>query len=269
MAYVGAGQNTYSVFPLENYTFGHKAPKLEKQRTLEARFRHLQERCAPPPHGMPVKPCPGRAPNRQLARRYAEEGMRRTVDGVVLVHARRALHVLLLQAGPSFFRLPGGRLKAGEDEVVGMQRKLTRTLAPERAGELAMRWQVADCVGRFYRPNFEPSLYPYCPPHIERPKECKKLFLINLPPRAFLAVRLPPNRRACRACRAAPPPERTAPADSAKHEARGGAPLRAARACRQVRTCDCCAAPAALPPPLHPRRARHYRSGCQAGARRA
>ena len=125
--------------------------------------------------------------------------MRRTVEGVVLVHAHRALHVLLLQAGPSFFRLPGGRLKAGEDEVAGLQRKLTRRLAPERADDLTLRWQVADCVGRFYRPNFEPSMYPYCPPHIERPKECRTLFLVNLPARAFLAVRPSPPRHAARA----------------------------------------------------------------------
>jgi cbb3-type cytochrome oxidase subunit 1 len=49
--------------------------------------------------------------------------------------------------------------------------------------------QIADCVGCFYRPNFETMMYPYCPAHIERPKEMKKLFLVNLPERAFLAVR--------------------------------------------------------------------------------
>ena len=46
MAYIGAGQNKYTVFPLENYTFGHKAPKIEKQRGIEARFQHLKDKCA-------------------------------------------------------------------------------------------------------------------------------------------------------------------------------------------------------------------------------
>jgi hypothetical protein len=46
MAYVGAGQNKYTVFPLENYTFGNKAPKVEKQRNLEARFKHLRDKYA-------------------------------------------------------------------------------------------------------------------------------------------------------------------------------------------------------------------------------
>ena len=75
-------------------------------------------------------------------------------------------------------------------EIAGLQRKLTRNLAPEKSEELHMQWQVADCLGRFYRPNFETMLYPYCPTHIERPKEVKKVFLLNLPERAFLTVRL-------------------------------------------------------------------------------
>ena len=49
--------------------------------------------------------------------------------------------------------------------------------------------QVADCLGRFYRPNFDPMMFPYCPTHIERPKEMRKLFLLCLPERAFFAVR--------------------------------------------------------------------------------
>lgn len=41
--------------------------------------------------------------------------MRRSVDAVLLVHEHNHPHVLLLQMGSSFFRLPGGRLKVGED----------------------------------------------------------------------------------------------------------------------------------------------------------
>ena len=32
-------------------------------------------------------------------------------------------------------------------------------------------------------------MYPYCPPHIARPKETKRLLLIALPERCYLAVR--------------------------------------------------------------------------------
>ena len=44
-------------------------------------------------------------------------GMRRSVDGVLLVHEHGLPHVLLLQLGTTFFKLPGGELKPGEDEV--------------------------------------------------------------------------------------------------------------------------------------------------------
>ena len=44
MAFVGAGQNKYTVFPLENYTFGNKSPKPEKEHSVEARFARLRKR---------------------------------------------------------------------------------------------------------------------------------------------------------------------------------------------------------------------------------
>ena len=48
-------------------------------------------------------------------------GMRRSVDGVLLVHEHGLPHVLLLQLGTTFFKLPGGELKPGEDEVSKLQ----------------------------------------------------------------------------------------------------------------------------------------------------
>lgn len=47
--------------------------------------------------------------------RYEQEGMRRSVDAVLLVHKNNTLHILILQVGNLFFKLPGGRLKPGED----------------------------------------------------------------------------------------------------------------------------------------------------------
>jgi cleavage and polyadenylation specificity factor subunit 5 len=41
-------------------------------------------------------------------------------------------------------------------------------------------WLVEDSVGNWWRPNFEPPQYPYIPPHITKPKEHKKLFLVQL-----------------------------------------------------------------------------------------
>jgi len=32
-------------------------------------------------------------------------------------------------------------------------------------------WTIEDTIGNWWRPNFEPSQYPYIPPHITKPKE--------------------------------------------------------------------------------------------------
>lgn len=41
-------------------------------------------------------------------------------------------------------------------------------------------WLVEDTIGNWWRPNFEPPQYPYVPPHITKPKEHKRLFLVQL-----------------------------------------------------------------------------------------
>lgn len=62
------------LYPLSNYTFGTKDPLYEKDRTVESRFLRLKED-------------------------YEKTGMRRSVDGVVIVHEHNLPHVLLLQLG--------------------------------------------------------------------------------------------------------------------------------------------------------------------------
>ncbi|KAG1355098.1 hypothetical protein COCNU_07G012100 [Cocos nucifera] len=54
--------------------------------------------------------------------------------------------------------------------------------------ELYDNVQVGECVAVWWRPNFETVMYPYCPPHITKPKECKKLFLVHLSEREYFAV---------------------------------------------------------------------------------
>lgn len=41
-------------------------------------------------------------------------------------------------------------------------------------------WIVEDTIGNWWRPNFEPPQYPYIPPHMTKPKEHKRLFLVQL-----------------------------------------------------------------------------------------
>jgi cleavage and polyadenylation specificity factor subunit 5 len=49
--------------------------------------------------------------------------------------------------------------------------------------------QVGECVANWWRPDFEAELYPYVPPHITRPKESKRVFVVHLPEKCYFAVR--------------------------------------------------------------------------------
>ena len=55
-------------------------------------------------------------------------GMRRSVEAVLLVHEHGLPHVLLLQLGTTFFKIPGGEIGPGEDEIDGLKRILADTL---------------------------------------------------------------------------------------------------------------------------------------------
>lgn len=67
-------------YPLTNYTFGTKEPLYEKDSSVAARFQRMREE-------------------------FDKIGMRRTVEGVLIVHEHRLPHVLLLQLGTTFFKL--------------------------------------------------------------------------------------------------------------------------------------------------------------------
>jgi len=153
---------TINLYPLENYTFGMKEAMLEKDASVVARLNRMKDK-------------------------YDQEGMRRTVDGVLLVHQHRHPHVLLLQIGNTFFKLPGGRLKPGEGETEGLKRKLSSKLAPTIAA-YRPTWDVGELLCMWWRPNFETVLYPYTPPHIAKPKECKRLYIAPLPEKCIFAV---------------------------------------------------------------------------------
>lgn len=62
---------TINLYPLENYTFGIKEAQLEKDTSVAARLARMKEK-------------------------YEEEGLRRTVDGVLLVHQVHAASVFTL-----------------------------------------------------------------------------------------------------------------------------------------------------------------------------
>nr|XP_045001981.1 cleavage and polyadenylation specificity factor subunit 5-like [Jaculus jaculus] len=147
-------------YPLTNYTFGTKEPLYEKDSSVAARVQRMREE-------------------------FDKIGMRRTVEGVLIVHEHRLPHVLLLQLGTTFFKLPGGELNPGEDEVEGLKRLMTEILG--RQDGVLQDWVIDDCIGNWWRPNFEPPQYPYIPAHITKPKE-HKLFLVQLQEKGLFAV---------------------------------------------------------------------------------
>uniref|UniRef100_A0A0N5AY47 Cleavage and polyadenylation specificity factor subunit 5 n=1 Tax=Syphacia muris TaxID=451379 RepID=A0A0N5AY47_9BILA len=157
----GSLDRAINLYPLTNYTFGTKDAQAERDHSVQARFQRMREE-------------------------YEKIGMRRSVEGVLLVHEHSLPHVLLLQIGTTFFKLPGGELNPGEDEVEGLKRLLTETLGRQDGGKDL--WTIEDTIGNWWRPNFDPPRYPYIPAHVTKPKEQTKLFLVQLPEKALFAV---------------------------------------------------------------------------------
>ncbi|KAJ9072739.1 hypothetical protein DSO57_1024132 [Entomophthora muscae] len=110
----------------------------------------------------------------------------------------------MFQFGGAYFKLPGDNLSPEEDEIEGLCKSLNKKLGSEaksveasstekdtNGGKTEMQaneWIIGECISTYYRPNFETFMYPYCPPHISRPKEIKKTFLVHLPDKKILTV---------------------------------------------------------------------------------
>jgi len=157
----GSIDRPISLYPLTNYTFGTNDPLFDKDSTPQARFQRMKEE-------------------------FDKVGPRKTVEGVLIVHEHGLPHVLLLQLGATYFKLPGGELKPGEDEIEGLKRLMSETLGHKDG--VHQKWVIEDCVSNWWRPNFEAPIYPYIPAHITQPKEHKKLFLVQLGQKALFAV---------------------------------------------------------------------------------
>ena len=85
----------------------------------------------------------------------------------------------------TLFERPGDYLHHEDDEMDGFKKRLNERLAPvgsQFSGEgVNEDWEVGDALAQWWRPNFETSMYPFLPGHVTRPKECKKLYFIQLP----------------------------------------------------------------------------------------
>jgi cleavage and polyadenylation specificity factor subunit 5 len=120
---------------------------------------------------------------------YEKDGKRRSVAAICMVSQHRTPHVLLLQITPTSFKLPGGRLRAGEGDVEGLARKMRNKLQPERDDGLEQyEFDIGDQVATWYRTSFEPQMYPYLPAHITKPKEESRIFIAHLPEKCYFAV---------------------------------------------------------------------------------
>ncbi|KAF8321328.1 cleavage and polyadenylation specificity factor 25 kDa subunit [Clavulina sp. PMI_390] len=160
--------NTLALYPLSNFTFSTKEAQPEEDPSVAARLQRLQNN-------------------------YEDYGMRRTVEGVLVVHDHGHPHILMLQIANAFFKLPGDYLKPGEDDIEGLKRRLDDRLAPtggqfDESHGADNDWEIGDCISQWFRPNFETFMYPFVPPHITKPKECKKLFIVTMPEKKVLAV---------------------------------------------------------------------------------
>ncbi|KAK0931911.1 hypothetical protein LTR57_000130 [Friedmanniomyces endolithicus] len=90
---------------------------------------------------------------------------------------------------------PGDYIPHDSDEIAGFKIRLNDRLSPPSTSSLSARdtlasadWTVHSTLAQWYRPNFETFMYPYLPPHVSRPKEVKKLYLIELPRTKVLSV---------------------------------------------------------------------------------
>ncbi|KAI5302636.1 hypothetical protein KEM56_000501 [Ascosphaera pollenicola] len=158
---------TIRLYPLSNYTFGTKETQPEEDPSVLARLKRLEEH-------------------------YVKHGMRRTCEGVLVCHEHNHPHVLMLQIANAFFKLPGDYLLHEEEEIEGFKRRLNERLAPvgsQFSGEgVNEDWEIGDALAQWWRPNFETFMYPFLPGHVTRPKECKKLYFIQLPKKKVLSV---------------------------------------------------------------------------------
>ncbi|KAL9642193.1 hypothetical protein ABK040_007195 [Willaertia magna] len=156
---------TIDLFPDSCYSYIKKNSQLEKDKSVPERMQRLENN-------------------------YQLYGMKRTVEAAITVHIRGHPHVLLLRIGnqlKGFYKLPGGRCRQGETEEECLRRKLTKRLSPDDQNTPKPEWIVHGVVSVWFRPNFETLFYPYCPPHITKPKERKFIYLVTVSPNSVIA----------------------------------------------------------------------------------
>ncbi|OCF40133.1 cleavage and polyadenylation specificity factor subunit 5 [Kwoniella heveanensis CBS 569] len=158
-------KDVHKIHSLSGYTFITRESQPEEDSSVTARLRRLETQ-------------------------FEESGIRRSVEAIMLVDVHGFPHVLVLQVANAFYKLPGGYLDPSESDADGLITRLNGQLGiPPDANLTSLNsWEVRDCVSTWWRPNFDTFFYPYIPAHISQPKECKKFYLVELPPNKTFAV---------------------------------------------------------------------------------
>jgi len=151
------------VYPMEGYEIGEKEAILKKDTSKSQRVI-------------------------RLAKKFEIEGIRRSVEAILVVHKHNFPHILIFADTEKNYFLPGGRLRKDEDEVEGLKRKLQTKLHPDLLQHDQIEWEVGEQIAVWWRPNFEETVFPYIPPHITKPKEVITQYLVQLPESCSLAV---------------------------------------------------------------------------------
>lgn len=82
-----------------------------------------------------------------------------TTEGVLIIHRDWLPHVLLLQLGTMFFKLPGGEINPGTDDIEGPKCLMTDRDTGWSDGA-PQDCVIDDHIGNWLRTNVEPPQYP-------------------------------------------------------------------------------------------------------------
>jgi cleavage and polyadenylation specificity factor subunit 5 len=127
----------------------------------------------------------------RMKHRFEMNGTIRSVEAVLLVHLHGHPHLLLLETtiGTNvLYRLPGGKLQREEDEVECLKRKLLKKVFGSVEPDAPQPFRVGEQLAQWYRPNFDPLMYPYKPAHITHEKETRSIFLVHLDAECTMAI---------------------------------------------------------------------------------
>ncbi|WWC90575.1 uncharacterized protein L201_005511 [Kwoniella dendrophila CBS 6074] len=189
-----------NIHPLSGYTLIERESQPEEDNSVTTRLKRLEEQ-------------------------NDESGVRRSVEAIMLVSVHDFPHILVLQVANAFYKLPGGYIDPIETDASGLITRLNEQLGvpftpsathsarytdikgitTQVNGETKLAssggtdgplwispasgdWKCGDLLCTWYRPNYDTFLYPYVPAHISQPKECKKLYIVELPPNKTFAV---------------------------------------------------------------------------------